>query len=326
MRSAQHPAINFTSENSQDRVNFLDCTIIIDNNSLSTSLYHKPTDCHNYLNYDSHHPRHCKNSIPYSQVLRLRRICSDETDYNTQTKKLAENFRNCGYPDEIISKSIHKASYISRDEALVTKKRTTNRLIPLVLPFDCHSSKIARIIQKNRHILESDQEVGILFNNNIVTAYRNPPSLKQKLVHSAVKKQSLPGTFQCGRPRCLTCQHVVTVNNIQGPSGNFHIQQSFTCVSSALIYAIICIRCGELYIGQTGRRLADRCREHLGNIRRNTTDNDVARHFNSSDHSIMDVSITGLCYKSDKKSRETLESKLIHKLNTLIPLGMNIEP
>ena len=31
---------------------------------------------YNYLHYTSSHPKHCKSGIPYSQFLRLRRLCS----------------------------------------------------------------------------------------------------------------------------------------------------------------------------------------------------------------------------------------------------------
>ena len=42
-----------------------------------TSVHYKPTDSHSYLLHSSSHPSHVKNSIPYSQFLRLRRLCSD---------------------------------------------------------------------------------------------------------------------------------------------------------------------------------------------------------------------------------------------------------
>ena len=44
-------------------------------------MHYKPTDSHIYLLYSSSHPSHVKNSIPYSQFLRLRRLCSEESDF-----------------------------------------------------------------------------------------------------------------------------------------------------------------------------------------------------------------------------------------------------
>ena len=45
-----------------------------------------------------------------------------------------------------------------------------------------------------------------------------------------------------------------------------------TCTSAKVIYHIICTYSNKLYIGETGRRLGDRFREHLGEVERNDKD------------------------------------------------------
>ena len=52
----------------------LDIKVSIEGNSLCTSVHYKPIDSHSYLLYSSSHPSHVKNSIPYSQFLRRRRL------------------------------------------------------------------------------------------------------------------------------------------------------------------------------------------------------------------------------------------------------------
>ena len=64
-----HETIKFTADYSSDRVNFLDVEVILRNNKILTDLYVKKTDTHQYLDFSSCHPRHCKTSIPYSQAL-----------------------------------------------------------------------------------------------------------------------------------------------------------------------------------------------------------------------------------------------------------------
>ena len=76
-----HPNLSFTYETSEERVNFLDLNVSIRNGAISTDLYIKPTDGHQYLHYKSSHPEHIKNSIPYSQALGSSRICSSEKDF-----------------------------------------------------------------------------------------------------------------------------------------------------------------------------------------------------------------------------------------------------
>ena len=72
-----HPALQFTSNISDLPLPFLDIKLKINNHSIQTSGHYKETDTHNYFHHKSLHPEHCKQAIPYSQLLQLRRICSD---------------------------------------------------------------------------------------------------------------------------------------------------------------------------------------------------------------------------------------------------------
>ena len=67
-----HPALQFTSNISDLELPFLDIKLKINNHSIQTSVHYKETDTHNYLHHTSLHPDHCKQAIPYSQLLRLR--------------------------------------------------------------------------------------------------------------------------------------------------------------------------------------------------------------------------------------------------------------
>ena len=52
------------------------------------------------------------------------------------------------------------------------------------------------------------------------------------------------------------------------------------CTTGNLIYVISCRKCSKLYIGETGRRLGDRFREHIRSVGANT-DLPVGKHFSS---------------------------------------------
>ena len=73
-----HPTIKFTHETSRNNISFLDTYTTCENGIMSTDIYNKPTDKHQYLSSQSCHPKHCTKSIPYSQALRIKRICSNE--------------------------------------------------------------------------------------------------------------------------------------------------------------------------------------------------------------------------------------------------------
>ena len=99
----QHPSIKFTYKISNEAVEFLDTTVYIDkNNQLQTKLYRKPTDRQNYLHRTSHHPEklnNIKTNIPFSQALRIRRICSKEAEFDSSSYALKAAFVKRGYSD-----------------------------------------------------------------------------------------------------------------------------------------------------------------------------------------------------------------------------------
>ena len=88
-----------------------------------------------------------------------------------------------------------------------------------------------------------------------------------------------------------------------------------------------------LYIGETSRQLNARFGEHLRNVEKKVhlqdahkddPDSTVSLHFNSIGHTINDMKITGLSFaSSDSIKRKTLEKRIISKLGTLVPVGLN---
>ena len=72
-----HLAIKFTADWSKSSKNFLDVVVSIAEGVTETDLYVKPTDNHLYYLSPSCHSFYCKKGIPYSQVLRRNRICSN---------------------------------------------------------------------------------------------------------------------------------------------------------------------------------------------------------------------------------------------------------
>ena len=82
----------------------------------------------------------------------------------------------------------------------------------------------------------------------------------------------------------------------------------------------------KIYIGETGRRLGHRFREHLRDVERNDKDasKPVARHFNIPNHSSQLMTICGLSlHQGNKESRKNLEQKSIFQIGTLNPHGIN---
>ena len=71
-----NPQLEHTIESSSTQLPSLDVLIQIEETYVNTSIYHKPTDSFNYLNFASNHPAHIKRNIPYSFARRIRGIIS----------------------------------------------------------------------------------------------------------------------------------------------------------------------------------------------------------------------------------------------------------
>ena len=130
-----HPALKYTWEISENSLAFLDIKLSINDNGLSTSVHCKPTDSHNYLLHSSSHPQHLKNAIPFSQFLRLRRLCSDDTDFNNKGEEMCQFFKKRGYPDSAVTTGKHGAQEIDRETALQTSQNEETDRIPFTLTY-----------------------------------------------------------------------------------------------------------------------------------------------------------------------------------------------
>ena len=75
------------------------------NGTLPTSLYCtccKPIGTYNYVLYSSALPTSCKLCIPYSQFLRIQRICSELSDFDNHSNNMALAFIQRVYPKDIV--------------------------------------------------------------------------------------------------------------------------------------------------------------------------------------------------------------------------------
>ena len=82
-------------------------------------------------------------------------------------------------------------------------------------------------------------------------------------------------------------------------------------------WRITCTLCKKLYIGETGRRLGDRFREHLRDVEKDdkNASKPVARHFNLPNHSMQHMAVCGLSlHQGNTESRKTLEQKFIFQI------------
>ena len=185
------PSIKFTMEKSKKSVNFLDTIVKIVDNKIETDLYCKPTDAHNYLLYTSAHPKKCKDSIPYSQFLRIRRICSQIADYDKHIIEFCQHFQRRGYPTPLLEKAALAARRLTRSNLLKPKtidveKPTPNNVI-MVTKYHPDHDTLRRIVQNNWDFLGKTTTTQPLFEKTLMVGYRRPKNLRDLIVRADVR-------------------------------------------------------------------------------------------------------------------------------------------
>ena len=175
--NSKHKAIKFERNISHSRISFLDILIYIEkNNTLQTTLYRKPTDQKSYLHAHSDHPKSLKRSIPYSQALRIKTICSTLSEYKKQ------NFIERGYEENILNDEIDKIDNIDQKDLLSKKEKNIKHRIPCLITYNRKLPIMRKIINKHWNVLQINPGLEEIFQNNPFVAI--------------LKKQKLTGNYR----------------------------------------------------------------------------------------------------------------------------------
>jgi hypothetical protein len=186
--------MNFTLEFSTASVNFLDTKVKKVGTRLYTDLYCKPTDSHSYLQYSSAHPQRCKDSIPFSQFLRVRRICSLTTDFEQHILTFMMHFLRRGYPMPLLEKAAQMARDLDRLKLLNPesvddeddKGTVEEQKVFLITTFHPTDHSLRKIVFNNWDYLGKSPTTSGLHDRKLMVGYRRPKNLKEFLVRANI--------------------------------------------------------------------------------------------------------------------------------------------
>ncbi len=168
----QHPFLKFTFEISVKSVNFLDLTITIgEDNSIVTTLFSKPMSKHEYLFYDSNHPVHMLNSLPFSCGIRVIRTCSNELDRKVNLEKMFQKFIRRNYPLSLLNNTKEKLLKLDRSQLIQPKSEFHRNHIEI------HNPEIILNFSNPNNMQKIDEQVNIFF----VLPFYKMPRMKQEI-------------------------------------------------------------------------------------------------------------------------------------------------
>ena len=145
--NAFHPNLKFTHEKSKVSITFLDVTVSINGEEFETDLYCKPTDCHQFLEFNSAHPIHNKKSIVYSKGLRIKRLCSKKDAFEKHLESLRSWFGKRGYTKKLVDNQIRRVLE-SKPEQLFESRIETGIGVPLVVTYHPRFHNLTNTIRK----------------------------------------------------------------------------------------------------------------------------------------------------------------------------------
>ena len=253
----KHPTIKFAAEWSKTLINFLDVTVSLVGGNITTDLYVKPTDSHQYLHSASCHPYHCKKGIPYSQALRLNRICSDPNSFDRRCNDLEKWLIEKGYSEREVRKQILRARGFSRDSLLDRENtREEQNKITFNLTYYPVFQNVKKLLAELHLLLTPDVAHKAVFTNVPIIGFKNDRSLRDHLVRAVLPKVDAEGGSKpCGGKKrsCEVCKSVndtsyfkrrdtdETFNILKGPldCNSNHVIYLFECKQSQYRFSYV---------------------------------------------------------------------------------------
>ena len=209
-------------------------------NELSTDLYIKPTDRHQYLHYTSSHPEHTKKSVVYRQALRLSQICSEEKYFKKHICKMKSWFSQRGYPQKLIETETSKVKFSGQR---VFHRTKVEKCVQLVVTYHPLLKTIGKIINDNLYLFYMNEELKHLFTPSPMVSFRSSRKISSYLVRAKLYPvEKSVGSFNCKRPRCQICTYLNQTDNFTNTvtGETYKINHKFDCMEKCLIYLLTC--------------------------------------------------------------------------------------
>ncbi|XP_062579660.1 uncharacterized protein LOC134241640 [Saccostrea cucullata] len=258
--------IKFTMESSDMELPFLDVLVIKEDTKLSTDIFYKSTDTHQYLHFGSCHPHHTKTAIPYNLARRLCAIVSDENTRDIRLKELKLYLLKQGYPQNLIDNGILKAKGYERSELLSTNTQENKTdIIPFVHTHNPRNHNLTSVVHQLNNVLKTDRSTQQIYRDvKFINSRRQPKNLRRILCSSHFKNSYK--VTKCEDARCGTCTHIMEGSTYDFNGRQFTVNANMSCATKNVIYVITCAGCQEFYIGETSNQLRARVRVHRQHI------------------------------------------------------------
>lgn len=124
--------VTLTLNMSWTRIQFLDVEFYVVGNKLQNTLFRKKTSVNSILHYNSADPPSTKHGIPFREIIRMRRNCSEYDHFKKHIGQAVSRLRNRGNKEPELLRAANKSRRVKRSDTLKIKERMRRK--------GCHSS------------------------------------------------------------------------------------------------------------------------------------------------------------------------------------------
>ncbi|XGW03988.1 hypothetical protein V3C99_015267 [Haemonchus contortus] len=279
-RQSEH--IKFTREKpAENWLAFLNVQIQFSHGIQKNKWYRKSSSKNILVHCSSAHPLKTKTAV-VKNMFKTASAVSSEGDFRAESMEMARQIaQENGYGCN------GQPAWRKRRARMEHAQEEERTKVPFCVPFvsDEMSAAIRACLRK-ADLQDSVRVVEI------------PPSnLKRQLVRNRLYDR------RCQTPSCVIC-----------PSG-----KEGDCMISGVVYLITCQLCGEEYVGETGRPLCIRIKEHLDGLKKSRKSTPLGDHrIQHHENEGVTVSVMILSREDDISARKTLEALWIAAKNPTI--------
>ena len=282
--NSMHPSIQYTVEEADSIIEggvviqilvFLSILLHLDDKgNIWTNVHYKETNAFDYLSWDSHHPKHIMENIPYCLAKRIIVMSTKEEDMAFNLNHLRKALSDRGYPSKVIEKGIYNASLQGP-----APPKSKDILIPLSsMYYSNYSNSTVATVSKQLLKNTKDERLVKAFKDvRIMEAFKQPPNLLRIVSNSAfitadsIRNQVIrPGGLKkCMHPLCNICKLIREGDSFITANGTrWMVKCQANCNSKNVIYYLICKFCEEeTYAGKTDK-FRNRTNCHCSDIRK----------------------------------------------------------
>ena len=133
-----------------------------------------------------------KESIAYSQALRIKRICSEDDEFEHSINELQKQFEERDYNRTQIECQLDRVRNKNRSNLLQQPPLSTKRnKIQLITTYNRTLPNLHKAIEKHWHLLKINNEISKVFTEKPIIAYRRNKNIRDLIGSNTIENNKV---------------------------------------------------------------------------------------------------------------------------------------